>query len=468
MQPEGGPAGGAAERPTSQTVLEAGSEYRFEVDWESPVTIQLLRGRAEIAGQELIVKGTPATEYTASETMMNMYLTLHMAIEQQRERAELNTGPPPRIMIIGPSDAGKTTLCRILLNYAIKQSRFPTFVNLDPSQPSISLPGTIAATTLSRIVDYSESFDGTPVVTGQTPLVYFYGDTSIHEKPQLYRATVRSLAGALSRMSSENAHAGLVIDTPAKFMESAASESLMDAIHALDVNILVVMGQERLYSELKRKLAPNESTSKSSAAAARKAKGAAAPPASVTVLKMALSGATVTREATARQREADAAVRRYFYGTAANPLTPFTFTMNYKAMRVRLLGQGVQAPASAMPLGASVTEAEIEAIEMEPGAALLHSVLAVSYAPLPQLSKPAVDVKGEPVKVEAETGSADDDDQTDALERLEVKNLLESNVAGFVYVADVNAKMDRVRLLAPHSGSLPGKYMLMGSLQWVE
>ncbi|RKO95315.1 hypothetical protein CAUPRSCDRAFT_12978 [Caulochytrium protostelioides] len=55
MQPEGGPAGGAAERPTSQTVLEAGSEYRFEVDWESPVTIQLLRGRAEIAGQELIV-----------------------------------------------------------------------------------------------------------------------------------------------------------------------------------------------------------------------------------------------------------------------------------------------------------------------------------------------------------------------------------------------------------------------------
>lgn len=46
-------------------------------------------------------------------------------------------------MIVGPTDVGKSTLCRILLNYAVRLGRRPIYVDLDVGQGSISIPGTI-------------------------------------------------------------------------------------------------------------------------------------------------------------------------------------------------------------------------------------------------------------------------------------------------------------------------------------
>lgn len=49
-------------------------------------------------------------------------------------------------MVVGPTDVGKSTLCRILLNYSVRMNalgRRPIFVDLDPDQGQISVPGTI-------------------------------------------------------------------------------------------------------------------------------------------------------------------------------------------------------------------------------------------------------------------------------------------------------------------------------------
>ena len=37
-------------------------------------------------------------------------------------------------MIVGPTDVGKSTLCKILCNYAAKINRFPILVDLDVGQ----------------------------------------------------------------------------------------------------------------------------------------------------------------------------------------------------------------------------------------------------------------------------------------------------------------------------------------------
>ena len=37
-------------------------------------------------------------------------------------------------MICGPSDVGKSTLCRLLLNYAVRMGRRPIYVDLDLGQ----------------------------------------------------------------------------------------------------------------------------------------------------------------------------------------------------------------------------------------------------------------------------------------------------------------------------------------------
>lgn len=46
-------------------------------------------------------------------------------------------------MIVGPGDVGKSTLTRILLNYAVRMGRRPIYVDLDVGQGQISIPGTI-------------------------------------------------------------------------------------------------------------------------------------------------------------------------------------------------------------------------------------------------------------------------------------------------------------------------------------
>lgn len=44
------------------------------------------------------------------------------------------------------TDVGKSTLCKILLNYAVRAGWAPTFADMDIGQGSITVPGCIAAT----------------------------------------------------------------------------------------------------------------------------------------------------------------------------------------------------------------------------------------------------------------------------------------------------------------------------------
>ena len=50
--------------------------------------------------------------YTSKETPMIMYLNTHAALEQLRQTAEKEKGRGPITMVVGPTDVGKSTLCR--------------------------------------------------------------------------------------------------------------------------------------------------------------------------------------------------------------------------------------------------------------------------------------------------------------------------------------------------------------------
>lgn len=84
---------------------------------------------------------------------MRAYATLHLALEQMRVRAlraargspapDARGGAgagagtdPPRVLVLGPEHAGKTTLCKLLANYAARagQGWAPFLVNVDPSE----------------------------------------------------------------------------------------------------------------------------------------------------------------------------------------------------------------------------------------------------------------------------------------------------------------------------------------------
>ncbi len=85
---------------------------------------------------------------------MSAYGNLHIAFEQMRVRAlakirgsplpggEPNHAPePPRVLILGPENSGKTTICKMLVNYAVRagQGWSPLLVNVDPSEVASDL-----------------------------------------------------------------------------------------------------------------------------------------------------------------------------------------------------------------------------------------------------------------------------------------------------------------------------------------
>jgi polyribonucleotide 5'-hydroxyl-kinase len=96
------------------------------------------------------VTGTLSTDYVSDETPMHAYANVHLALEKMRVRAlsshrgsPLPPGPeqevdpePPRVLVLGPENSGKTTVCKILTNYAVRagQGWTPMYVNTDPSE----------------------------------------------------------------------------------------------------------------------------------------------------------------------------------------------------------------------------------------------------------------------------------------------------------------------------------------------
>lgn len=100
-----------------------------------------MTGRAEIFGSELAsnaeytfqgrkiaifswqgcalkLTGTANVEYVAGDTPMHSYLNAHMALQHLREQAADHDFDGPRVMVVGSLDVGKTSLCKLLINYA--------------------------------------------------------------------------------------------------------------------------------------------------------------------------------------------------------------------------------------------------------------------------------------------------------------------------------------------------------------
>jgi len=120
--------------------------------------------------------------------------------------------PPPtqlQVMVVGPTDVGKSTVCRLLLSYAVRLGRRPTLVELDVGQSGVrsdgfakysicntsltrcntprgvrvvqvSVPGTMSALCIERPADVEEGF------SVQAPLVYHFGSTSPGTNIKLY------------------------------------------------------------------------------------------------------------------------------------------------------------------------------------------------------------------------------------------------------------------------------------------
>lgn len=181
---------------------------------------------------------------------MRYYLNLHHLLETRRQQAKENGTHGPKVIIVGDRDSGKSTLCQILLNYAVRMGWTPTYTDLDPGQGNISPPGSLASTPIQLPIT---SEDGYPL---EVPLVYFFGHNNPSPNPELYKVIVENMSSALERRSTLNpmvSFPGTIINTMG-WTESLGYELLLHSVLTLKTDIIIVINDQQLAQRLSNDL----------------------------------------------------------------------------------------------------------------------------------------------------------------------------------------------------------------------
>jgi polyribonucleotide 5'-hydroxyl-kinase len=481
--------------------LQPQEELRVEVSFSQShaCTFTLQKGSCELWGCELAL-GKPYTihqggvklalftwhgcvvdvdaadleiSYTCDETECNVsFVNTHAQLEAQRDDAASAQTEGPRVLIVGPTESGKTSLCKTLIAYACKLGRTPLWVDLDPMENALSVPGTLAVAPMTAAAVTVETYCTTGLPPNSIhPLVAWHGSSSqLHV--DLFRAQVESLAAKINQRLEGDEQArssGIIVNTNG-WIQDEGFDLLCKVAESLQINVILVMGHDRLYSMLTTHYKTNNSSSSSSSnnnssSTPEPQEGA------VKILKLPRSGGIVSRSDAYTRSARSRSVKRYFYGDMVDPpatatsssaasssaknagstsasatapakvpqLTPFLLQLPFGDITIYKLSS-IALSASLLPVAAAQSTDAIQIQKVEWTEALQHMVLAVCH----------------PAAVEKYETSQ------------RARDLVTAGVAGFCAVERVIMETDMVHLLSPCAGSLPSQTLLCGDVTWME
>ncbi|GBM49859.1 Polyribonucleotide 5'-hydroxyl-kinase Clp1 [Araneus ventricosus] len=405
--------------------LEEENELRLLVGGNSTdVKIELSSGLAEIYGTEMElnkeyslspyssisvftwhgcvinVSGNPEAAYVVKDTAMILNVILHASLEERRLQAEAENKKGPVIFVVGPNDVDKSSLCRLLLNYAIRLGRRPLFIDLDVGQNSISLPSTVGVLTAEKPADIVTGFND------QAVQVYQYGHRSAWQSIIFYYLLLQRLGLTVRsdvKQKNRNVRTSGMIISGCDWSRCEIRHHGYDAITLVamhfEIDIVCVLQEERLYLQLQNDM-----------------------PSSVEVIFIPkLDGVERNREIKSQSREAR--IREYFYGPT-NQLQPFTFEVKYSDIQVfQVVARSVKRNTHFL---SDIKENEAKLRSVTLGSKLVDQILGLSCA---------------------------DEFQED---------IMYMPVIGFICIINVNLETGTITVLSPQPGPLPKKILLKG------
>ncbi|WVQ99907.1 hypothetical protein IAU59_007050 [Kwoniella sp. CBS 9459] len=353
----------ASSGPSEQIIvdLEAGSEWRFELEADENIALRVLSPDPVFINSEELppaswypihrhtkgalyaptparveVTSLPASQYISTSTIQPQLLNLHLALERTRilARRFLNSGTTnddgvqrgPRVMIVGPPSSGKTTVVKNLVNLALGTGMgwTPGVVGLDPSSPSNLIPGTLSLSTPSHPIPTHHPAHPMGSPPTSTPSNTLSADVSTigwwlgaleptNRNAEVWRALVDRMGAAWEKRCEKDKVAlasGLVVDTSSAFANAmlgtkkedpkARYSLITQAVEAFGIDTILVIGHEKLHIDLSR-LSSLQTLG-------------------TVVLRIPKSGGVVDLDDNQREIVNNFQVRSYFYGEP--PLPP--------------------------------------------------------------------------------------------------------------------------------------------------
>jgi polyribonucleotide 5'-hydroxyl-kinase len=372
----------------------------------------------------------------------------------------------PRVLVLGGSESGTSSLVKTLVSYAVKLGRTPLWVDLDPADSGIGLPGTLGVAIVTRdsltLSTLLHGGGGMPIGTA-SPLSLWHGSTV--PQPDLMRAQVSALAHKIrKRMEAPDndwdRSSGMLVNAPSWLALDENWDVLRMALHELQISVVLLTGHDKLYSKLRGlQMQQHEDATDGEG-------GGFFLDKSVVIVKVPRSGGIVNRNAQQMRQIRSRSIRRYFYGedlvetggaallpsankggehaaaTTSGPqpsLTPFLAQIKFDQLRLYRC-TSMSLASSLLPLGATQTT---EVVQLQPvpiNEQITHHLLAVCHP--------------HSVAQYDASGSA--------------KDLYNAGVAGFVVVERVLMETEMLHLLAPCAGALPSHTLLIGDITWLD
>ena len=348
----------------------------------------------------------------------------------------------------------------------------------------LSIPGTMSASPMTlENINPQTNASSSSLLPSTNPLVFWYGSTDLSTNSDLYKSFLDKMGTCIdarlsndTKNSSVNANpqdnqtmdsksSGIIVNG-CGWIEGMGYELMKHTIQALNINVVLVMGHDRLYSMLSTHYNKMKE---------QKQKGdieiddkTAMPK----VIKLPRSGGIVSRDSNFRRISRTLGMKQYFYGESIVPSSAYVNAPSSLTAVGAVVGGGVSVPtsslihqyspsllelsfadvtiykisnvslsASMLPVSAKQTS---EAVQLTPitdiGLAMNHCMLAVCH----------------PIAAEKYKQSG------------EASDLYMTGVTGFVVVEKVDLNREIISLLSPCAGSLASSTLIAADVSWRE
>jgi len=371
-------------------------------------------------------------------------------------------------------------------------------VDLDTSQNMLSAPGTIAASpmtpdSISPLTNASSS----SLFSTTTPLVLWNGSTELSSNPDLYKAQLDKIGQCIDERNNTSTDTSTdatasnaeeesrIIDSRSSgiivngcgWIEDIGYTLMLHTVKALRINVILVMGHDRLYSMLNSHFNKMRDTDVSMDGSGS---GSGSSDIIPKVIKLPRSGGVVSRDSTFRRVARSLCIKRYFYGESIrNPNAPVASSatgagMLFQGAGSNANGAGIQ-DTICPPSSTLVHQYTPTRLEIPFGDLTLYKLSSVSLSAsmLPVSAKQATDpVQLTPVEI---TSTLKHGVlavcHPNAAEKFrdsgEARDLYLAGVSGLVTVEKVDVDREIISLLSP-GGSLPSSILLVGDITWME